>query len=135
MASRYRRCWSHGVDEDPPYPTISATLSSPKTTRRVKKSVEVDTGFSGTIAVDEETVEELQLPAIGEITVNTATQRSTPVKLRLVKITIPELRIKQEALAALTATKCLVGRQMIQSRRWLLDNKANEFCLLKRKAR
>lgn len=120
------------MDEDPPYPAISATLASPKTRKRVRKSIEVDTGFSGTIALDEETVEKLQLPSIGEITVNTATERGAPVKLRLVKITIPELRIRQEPFAALTATKCLVGRRMIQNRRWLLDNQANEFCLLRR---
>jgi len=131
LASKQRRCWRHGVDEEPPYPTISAILANPKTRRRVKKPIEVDTGFSGTIAVDEKTVEELQLPVIGEITVNTATQRGTPVQLRLVKISIPELRIRQEPLAALTATKCLVGRKMIVDRRWLLDNRANEFCLLK----
>jgi len=121
------------VDEDPPYPTISATLASPDTKRSAKKLIEVDTGFSGTIAVDEETIKELQLPAIGEITVSTATERGTPVGLRLVKITIPELRIRQEPLAALTATKCLVGRKMIRDRTWLLDNRANEFCLLKHK--
>lgn len=119
------------MDEDPPYPTISATLASPKTRRSVNKTIEVDTGFSGTVAVDEETIEELQLPAIGEITVSTATQRGAPVELRLVKITIPELNIRQEPLAALTATKCLVGRKIIRDRRWLLDNQANEFCLLK----
>lgn len=107
------------------------TVSPEKGASGVTKGVQVDTGFSGSIAVDRELIDSLRLSRIGEIHIATATSMDIKVALYLVYVTIPEISVREEPFAALEATRCLIGRKLIDRRKWLLDNVDNEFCLLK----
>ncbi|MGQ9514452.1 MAG: hypothetical protein ACUVTL_05315 [Thermoproteota archaeon] len=106
------------------------TISSQKDTGGITRRVQIDTGFSGSIAIDRELMNSLKPKRIGEIRVTTATDANVRADLYLVYVTIPEIGIRAEPFAALQATRCLIGRRMLDRRRWLLDNIKNEFCLL-----
>jgi len=108
-----------------------ATISPQKGTSGITKGVQVDTGFSGSIAIDQELIDSLSPNRIGEIPVATATSTGVRVALYLVYVSIPEINIRKEPFAALGATRCLIGRKLIDRRKWLLDNVKDEFCLMK----
>jgi len=107
------------------------TLSSQKGVKGITKGIQVDTGFSGSIAIDQDLIHSLSPHRTGEIRIATATSSDVKVALYLVYVTIPEMGIRGEPFAALEATRCLIGRKLIDRRRWLLDNIKNEFCMLK----
>ncbi|MBO3800015.1 MAG: hypothetical protein FGF52_03025 [Candidatus Brockarchaeota archaeon] len=91
---------------------------------------QVDTGFSGAVAIDQELIDLLSPRRIGSIHIATATSLDVRTDLYLVYITILNIKINRQPFAALRATRCLIGRQLLDCRKWLLDNVQNKFCLL-----
>jgi predicted aspartyl protease len=122
------RCWSFNDDEQPAYPTIEVTLSSPG--RRVSIRPKVDTGFNGSLAIGSDDVRRLRLTPVGTVLVRTATG-SSDVPVYLVKISQPVLAIAYTTLAVGTE-RSLVGRKLLQNRTWLLDCKEKRFCIVTR---
>jgi len=123
------QCWPH-VSDTPPSPSMVVTVSSQKGVGGITRGVQVDTGFSGSIAIDRELLNSLNPKRIGEIRITTATSADVRTELYLVYVTIPEIGMRAEPFAALQATRCLIGRKTLDRRKWLLDNIKNEFCLL-----
>lgn len=109
---------------------MAITVSAQKGAGGTTRGVQVDTGFSGSIAVDRELLTSLNPKRIGEIRIATATSAGVRTELYLVYVSIPEIGMRAEPFAALQATRCLIGRRILDRRRWLLDNMKNEFCLL-----
>lgn len=124
-----KKCWAHAPDA-PPSPSIAATISSRQEGKNVTKGLQVDTGFSGAVAIDQDLIDSLGPEKIGDIHIATATSTYVRVDLYLIYLSIPEMNIKGKPFAALRATRCLIGRNLLNDRKWLLDNIANEFCLL-----
>ena len=96
----------------------------------MSRRAQVDTGFSGSIAIDDELIDSLRPHKVGEVRIATATSMDVRVELYLVFITIPEMGVQEEPFAALRATRCLIGRKLMDGRKWSLDNIKKEFCLL-----
>lgn len=109
---------------------ILATLANPTSGDEMRVEVQVDTGFSGWIAIDGDVIRRLGLQRIGEIRVDTATERGVLTELYAIALSIPELNITREVFASLRTTRSLVGRQILDNARWLLDNVGGRFCLL-----
>jgi len=109
---------------------MAVMVSSQKGVGGIARGVQVDTGFSGSIAIDRDLLNSLNPKRIGEIRITTATSTDVRTELYLVYVTIPEISIRAEPFAALQATRCLIGRRILDRRKWLLDNVKNEFCLL-----
>ena len=120
------KCWSFGDDEQPPYPTIKINLSSAehRTTIRPK----VDTGFNGSLAIDNEAVKKLHLAAKGTILIRIATGHSE-APIYAVNLHQPELGIDYTTLA-IGAQRSLVGRTLLKDIEWLLDFRNRRFCLI-----
>jgi len=109
---------------------MAVTVSAQKGVGGITRGVQVDTGFSGSIAIDRELLTSLNPKRIGEIRITTATSADVRTELYLIYVTIPEIGMRAEPFAALEATRCLIGRRILDRRKWLLDNMGNEFCLL-----
>jgi predicted aspartyl protease len=107
------------------------TISHRKRASGITRVVQVDTGFSESIAIDDELIDSLRPNKVGEVRIATATSMDVRVELYLVYLTIPEVEIRDEPFAALRATRCLIGRKIMDGRKWLLNNVKNELCLLK----
>ena len=123
------KCWAHTSDV-PPSPSMLVTMRAHEGGKDVTKAIQVDTGFSGSIAIDQELIDSLGPEKIGDIHIATATSTYVKVDLYLIYLTIPEINIKEKPFAALRATRSLIGRKLLNDRKWLLDNIADEFCLL-----
>lgn len=129
MSFEIIRCWNHSNAERPPYPVMRVEYKHVTERRAVEVDTKVDTGFFGTVTVDRRVVQELSLPIIGRDIVVTATEL-VEVELFPVKISIPELKIKDEVFLAYRTRGCLLGRSLLMGKRWLLDNIENTFCLI-----
>jgi len=120
------KCWKFGDDEQPPYPTIEVNLSSSE--RRIRIRPKVDTGFDGSLAIDNEVVRKLHLAAKGTILIRTATGHSE-APIYTVNLHQVELGIDYTTLA-IGAQRSLVGRRLLKDREWLLDFRKQRFCLI-----
>ncbi|MEM3647011.1 MAG: hypothetical protein QW334_02565 [Thermofilum sp.] len=96
----------------------------------LSRTFQVDTGFSGAVAIDQELIDLLSPRIVGSIHIATATSLDVRTDLYLVYLTIPGMKIVRKPFAALRATRSLIGRQLLDHREWLLDNRRNRFCLL-----
>jgi len=123
------KCWPHAQNK-PPFPSIAVTISADEKEGGLSRIFQVDTGFSGAVAIDQELIGLLSPQRVGSIHIATATSLDVRVDLYLVYLTILEMRINRRPFAALRATRCLIGRQLLDRREWLLDNMRNRFCLL-----
>lgn len=129
MSQSVSKCWPH-VQNKPPSPSIPIVVSANEKEDGLTRMFQVDTGFSGAVAIDQELIDQLSLQRVGSIHIATATSLDVRTDLYLVYLTIPEVKINRQPFAALRATRCLVGRQLLDHRKWLLDNARNRFCLL-----
>ncbi|MEM3080073.1 MAG: hypothetical protein QXF21_07160 [Thermoproteota archaeon] len=118
------------MQNKPPSPSIAIMISTGEKGESLSRMFQVDTGFSGAVAIDQELIDLLSPQRVGSIHIATATSLDVRTDLYLVYLTIPELKIIRQPFAALGATRCLIGRQLLDRREWLLDNLRNRFCLL-----
>jgi len=120
------KCWGFREDEQPPYPTIEITLSSAD--RSATITPKVDTGFNGSLAVDKEATKKLRVTPKGTTLIRTATGYSE-TSIYAINIRQSELGIDQTILA-IGAQRSLVGRILLNGRKWLLDCKEQKLCLM-----
>ncbi|MCX8183788.1 MAG: hypothetical protein N3F08_05160 [Crenarchaeota archaeon] len=130
MSPSVSKCWPHASNK-PPSPSIPIVVSASEEGEGLSRMFQVDTGFSGAVAIDRELVDLLGPRRVGSIHIATATGLDVRTDLYLVYLTIPELKINRQPFAALLATRSLIGRQLLNHREWLLDNVRNRFCLLR----
>jgi predicted aspartyl protease len=123
------KCWPH-LHGKPPSPSITVVVSASEKGEGLSRMFQVDTGFSGAVAIDQELIDLLDPQRIGSIHIATATNLDVRTDLYLLYLTIPEMKISRQPFAALRATRCLIGRQLLDHREWMLDNVRNRFCLL-----
>jgi predicted aspartyl protease len=118
------------VHDKPPSPSITIVVSAGEKEEGLSRMFQVDTGFSGAVAIDQELIDLLGPQRVGSIHIATATSPDVRTDLYLLYLTIPEVKINRQPFAALRATRCLIGRQLLDHQEWLLDNVRNRFCLL-----
>ncbi|MEM3646890.1 MAG: hypothetical protein QW334_01910 [Thermofilum sp.] len=129
MSQSVFKCWPHAQNK-PPSPSIPIVVSANEKEDGLSRMFQVDTGFSGAVAIDQELIDLLSPQRVGSIHIATATSLDVRTDLYLVYLTISELKINRQPFAALGATRCLIGRRLLDRREWLLDNVRNRFCML-----
>ncbi|MGQ9597538.1 MAG: hypothetical protein ACUVQY_04300 [Thermoproteota archaeon] len=129
MSRSVSKCWPH-VQNKPPSPSMAIVISAGEKGEGLTRMFQVDTGFSGAVAIDQELIDILSPQKVGSIHIATATSLDVRTDLHLVYLTILEMKINRKPFAALRATRCLIGRRLLDRREWLLDNVRNRFCLL-----
>lgn len=119
------RCWNFSDEEQPSYPTIEVTVSYDD--REAKVNAKVDTGFNGWLAIGREAVRSLRLKPAGRILVKTAVG-NREVSVYRVNLSQPDLNVAY-ATIAIGTERSLVGRGLLENRRWLLDCEEHRFCI------
>ncbi|MEM3029662.1 MAG: hypothetical protein QXW09_05955 [Thermoproteota archaeon] len=109
------KCWPHAQNK-PPSPSIPIVVSAGERGEGLGRMFQVDTGFSGAVAIDRELKYEYCQPSGDSAGLATATSLDVRTDLYLVYLTIPEVKISRQPFAALRATRCLIGRQLLDRR-------------------
>ncbi len=121
------KCWDFGITEDPPFPQIEISLSSIETEEYFPLYFKVDTGFSGTLGITSQTVEDLKLMPGGSVPIRTAMGVfDTPIYP--VKAECPKANIPSTLLYAIESPRAICGRTFLKEKSWLLDFEGSRFC-------
>ncbi|MEM2905537.1 MAG: hypothetical protein QW057_07825 [Candidatus Bathyarchaeia archaeon] len=124
------KVWPFSTDEQPPYPSISAQVANPEEpSRSEQETLQVDTGFSGPIALGAKLIETLALKPIGRVPIRTAAGYTETLLYRVL-LTQRDLGIANRGITAIGTVKSLLGRSLLEPHRWLLDFQKRQLTLL-----
>jgi predicted aspartyl protease len=123
-------CWNFGLKEDPNYPEIELYISSIDDHEYFPHFFKVDTGFSGTLGLNNEIVSAINLKARGLMTVQTAIGVKE-VPYYPLKIKCDHIGLKDSLVFAIATPRAICGRTFLMNRKWLLDFKNSKFCCYK----
>ncbi|MGB9717951.1 MAG: hypothetical protein ACPL4E_05855 [Thermoproteota archaeon] len=97
MSRSGSECWPHARDK-PPSPSITVVVSAGGKGEGLSRMFQVDTGFSGAVAIDQDLIDLLDPQRVGSIHIATATSLDVRTDLYLLYLTIPEMKINRQPL-------------------------------------
>jgi len=129
-ASDAKKVWPFAMDEEPPYPSIPAQVANPEhPSRSEQEAFQIDTGFSGLIALSTGLLGALALKPLGRVPIRTAAGYTETLLYRVL-FTQEDLGIANRGITAIGTVKSLLGRRLLEPNRWLLDFQTKQLMLL-----
>jgi len=126
-------CWEFLIDEDPSYPMLPLYLNNPEHKEyEIFENFKLDTGFAGTIGINDDIIKRLQLDQIGKTPV------STPIGVKNIPyyhlyIRNHEWDLLESLILAIKTPRPLIGRATLNRKKFFLDFEQSLFCYLKEK--
>lgn len=124
-------CWDFSLDEHPPYPILPLYLKNPDVeTKELFNDFKVDTGFTGTIGINEKIIIDLELHPVGVTQVSTTIGKKNLPYYQL-HIHNSEWELEENMIYAIKTERLLIGRSALNGKKFLIDFDKSSFCYLK----
>ncbi|MHA2366873.1 MAG: hypothetical protein ACXAC7_23175 [Candidatus Hodarchaeales archaeon] len=121
-------CWEFSDIEDPPIPIIPIIISTSKK-RGMNLDFKIDSGYAGSLGINSDVVEKLNLKKMGLTPILTPTGKKN-LPYYLIYVENENWGLKLSKAYAIETPRLLAGRYLFRNTKILLDFQEGQTCVL-----